>query len=177
MSATAIIRYPDPRLRKKAEEVNEIDEDIQKLITAMFEAMEEDDGIGLAAPQIGVSRRVIVVSFDDKDFERLALINPVISWLSEGKDVMEEGCLSVPGVKAEVERSVDAVVKGMTRNGRWVEITAHGLLARVLQHEIDHLNGVLFIDRLTGRERKRIAVELKSLANQYAALSMNLKQS
>lgn len=177
MSATAIIRYPDPRLRKKAEEVNEIDEDIQKLITAMFEAMEEDDGIGLAAPQIGISRRVIVVSLDDKDFERLALINPVISWLSEGKDVMEEGCLSVPGVKAEVERSVDAVVKGMTRNGRWVEITAHGLLARVLQHEIDHLNGVLFIDRLTGRERKRIAVELKSLANQYAALSMNTKQS
>jgi len=173
MKELTILKYPDPRLRKKADEVINIDREIEDLIKAMFRIMKDEDGIGLAAPQVGVSKRVIAVSLESKGFERLALINPVIQWLSKEKDFVEEGCLSVPGVRAEVERSVDAVVKGMVKSGRLVEITAHGLLARVLQHEIDHLDGVLFIDRLSEEERRRVVGELSSLEKQYSPLSIN----
>ncbi len=160
--------YPDPFLRQRSEEVREVDGSIQDLIQDMFSAMEEERGIGLAAPQIGVAKRVVVVSIEDKNLSRLALINPVIVHLSTETDVMEEGCLSLPGVNADVDRPVEAVVSGTTKNGRLVEISARGLLARVLQHEIDHLDGVLFIDRLTTKERKSINKELEELARQYA---------
>lgn len=173
MKDLSILKYPDPRLRRKAVEVSQIDGEIEDLIKTMFRIMKDEEGIGLAAPQVGVSQRVIVVSLESRGFERLALINPVIQWLSEEKDFVEEGCLSVPGVRAEVERSVDAVVKGMVKSGRLVEITAHGLLARVLQHEIDHLEGVLFIDRLSEEERGRVAGELSNLEKQYSTLSIN----
>ena len=163
--------YPDPFLRLRSEEVGEVGDSLQDLIQDMFSAMEEERGIGLAAPQIGVSKRVIVVSIEEKNFNRLALINPIIVHLSSDKDVMEEGCLSVPGVNADVERSVEAVVRGTTKNGRLVEIGAQGLLARVLQHETDHLDGVLFIDRLGPKERKRIEKELVELEQQYASLA------
>lgn len=171
MADRTIKRYPDPFLRKRAEEVNEIDDSLQELISDMFSAMEEERGIGLAAPQIGVSKRVIAISIEDKKFSRLALINPVIVHLSDETDVMEEGCLSLPGVNADVERSTEAVVHGTTKNGRLVEISAKGLLARALQHEIDHLDGILFIDRLNTKERKNIAKELEELDQQYASLT------
>jgi len=161
--------YPDPFLRQRSVEVAEIDESIHSLVEKMFTAMDDEKGIGLAAPQIGISKRVIVVSVDEKGFERLALINPEILYRSEETDVMEEGCLSVPGVNADVRRPVEAVVRGITRSGRLVEISAGGLLARVLQHEIDHLDGILFIDRLTTKERKSVEKELVELERQYAA--------
>ncbi|MGQ9616994.1 MAG: peptide deformylase [Spirochaetota bacterium] len=173
MKELTVLKYPDPRLRRKAEQVVCLDKELEDLIKTMFRIMKDEEGIGLAAPQVGVSQRVIVVSLENRGFERLALINPVIQWLSKEKDFVEEGCLSIPDVRADVERSVDAVVKGMVKSGRMVEITAHGLLARVLQHEIDHLNGVLFIDRLDEEERKRVAGELKSLEKQYSALLIN----
>jgi peptide deformylase len=171
MANRTIKRYPDPFLRKRSEDVNKIDDSLQELISDMLSAMEEERGIGLAAPQIGLSKRVIVASVEDRKFNRLALINPVIVRLSGETDVMEEGCLSLPGVNADVERSIEAVVHATTKNGRMVEISAKGLLARVLQHEIDHLDGILFIDRLNQNERKRIAKELEELDRQYASLT------
>jgi peptide deformylase len=171
MANRTIKRYPDPFLRKQSEEVSEIDDSLQELISDMFSAMGEERGIGLAAPQIGVSKRVIVISIEDRKFNRLALINPVIVNLSNETDVMEEGCLSLPGVNADVERSTEAVVRATTKNGRVVEISAKGLLARALQHEIDHLDGILFIDRLNPKERKSIAEELEELDRQYASLT------
>lgn len=171
MAKRTIKRYPDPFLRKRSEEVNEIDDSLQELISDMFSAMEEERGIGLAAPQVGVAKRVIVISVEDRKFSRLALINPVIVHLSGETDMMEEGCLSLPGVNADVERSIEAVVRGTTKNGRLVEISAKGLLARALQHEIDHLDGILFIDRLNPKERKSIAKELEELDRQYASLT------
>ena len=171
MAKRTIKRYPDPFLRKRSEEVNEIDDSLQELISDMFSAMEEERGIGLAAPQVGVAKRVIVISVEDRKFSRLALINPVIVHLSGETDVTEEGCLSLPGVNADVERSIEAVVRGTTKNGRLVEISAKGLLARALQHEIDHLDGILFIDRLNPKERKSISKELEELDRQYASLT------
>jgi peptide deformylase len=162
--------YPDPFLRKRAKEVSQIDDGILKLISDMFETMDEEDGVGLAAPQIGVSKRVIVISINEKGFDRLALVNPVIEYFSDDTDTREEGCLSLPGINADVRRPSKVVVKGITRNGRVVEISASGLLGRALQHEIDHLNGTLFIDRLEERERKGIEKDLVELERQYTAI-------
>jgi peptide deformylase len=165
-----LVTYPDPFLRKQAEEVAGIDEPTSALIKDMFKIMDEEDGIGLAAPQIGISRRIIVISTEEKNFNRLALINPVVQHVSKSTEVMEEGCLSLPGVRADVARPVEALVVGMTKSGRMVEISAKNLLARVLLHEIDHLNGMLFIDRISSRERSRIASDLSLLEERYAAL-------
>ncbi len=168
MKVEDIVRYPNPFLRKNAEQVEEIDENTRALIKDMFAIMEEAGGIGLAAPQVGVSKRVITISLNEKKFNRLALVNPVIEYSSNEREVMEEGCLSIPGVNADVSRPVRVVVKGTTRTGRVVEITAEHLLARVLQHEIDHLNGVLFIDRVNEREKSRIQEDLQALQKQPA---------
>ena len=157
--------YPDPVLRKVAVEVEEIDGYIKELISVMFEVMKAGNGIGLAAPQIGVDKRVIVVSIDEKGFERLALINPVIDYFSDRLSTMEEGCLSVPGIRADVKRPSKIVVSGITRSGRKVSIETGGLLARVIQHEIDHLNGVLFIDKLSEKEKRKISKDLDELVN------------
>jgi peptide deformylase len=160
MDTNDLKTYPNPILRKVSEEVGGVDDATLDLIRDMFRIMDEAGGIGLAAPQIGISKRIIVVSLDEKHFERLALVDPIIEHVSEDTGVMEEGCLSIPGVNAEVTRSSKVVVRGITRSGRMVEITAANLFARVLQHEIDHLNGVLFIDRLSEQERKRVEKEL-----------------
>jgi peptide deformylase len=169
MDTLQIMKYPDPFLRLVAEEIS-VDDSIEDLIHDMFDVLKEERGIGLAAPQIGVSKRIIVVSLEQKGFERLALINPVIEFLSEKTGVMEEGCLSLPGVNADVVRPLDAVVRGRMKSGREVEFEAHDLFARVLQHEIDHLNGILFIDRITPEEKKRVESGLNDLKSQYASL-------
>ena len=116
-------------------------------------------------------KRIIVVSIKEKNFERLALINPVISSFSDETVFMEEGCLSVPGINMDVRRPVKVVLRGQTRSGRLVEIDASGMLARVVQHEIDHLDGVLFIDRLEDRDKKAIEADLKNLYRQYSTAS------
>jgi peptide deformylase len=170
MTSLSIVTYPDPLLRRSAEEVRLPDDALSALINDMFTAMKENDGVGLAAPQMGMSRRVIVISLEEKEFSRLALINPTVEYTSPRTDTAEEGCLSLPGVRADVPRPVEAVVRGTTRSGRTVEITARDLLARVLLHEIDHLNGVLFIDRAGKRERSRIASDLNALERRYQAL-------
>ena len=143
MSVLDIRRAGDPVLKEKAKPVPKITKQIKTLIDNMTETMREADGVGLAAPQIGFSLRVIVVDIGEGLIE---LINPEIVE-SEGCEVATEGCLSVPGMYGDVERFTQVVVKGLDRHGEMVSIAGNGLLARALQHEIDHLEGVLFIER------------------------------
>jgi peptide deformylase len=139
-----ILRFPNPILRKKAKAVKRVTTEIAKLITDMIETMKNAPGVGLAAPQVGESVRVIVADVGDGT---IALINPKIVSKS-GQQTFTEGCLSLPGVEAPVERAGHVVVKGMDRSGRSVTVEAKGLMATVLQHEIDHLDGYVFIDRV-----------------------------
>ena len=145
-----IIKYGNPILRKKSEEVQELNDDIKTLIENMKETLlSSGNGIGLAAPQVGINKRLFVYSDLDEDKEpkdRLhAIINPIIK-KKTGKDTAIEGCLSIPGMHAEVERAYRVVVEGMNEEGDTVRIKAEELLARCLQHEYDHLEGVMYID-------------------------------
>lgn len=140
-----IIRFPNPILRKKAKALKKVTPDIIKLIDNMIETMHAAPGVGLAAPQVGKSIQVIVVDIGQGP---IALVNPKIISKS-GTQVFTEGCLCLPGVEAPVERAAAVKVKGLDREGNKVEISAEGLLATVLQHEIDHLDGKVFIDRVS----------------------------
>ena len=171
MSNYTIKIYPDPVLRKISDEVHEINEGTRALIKDMFEIMEEEGGIGLAAPQVGISKRIIVLSLKEKNFEKMALVNPVIVSSSKETAFMEEGCLSIPGINADVQRSTKLIARGLTRSGKMVEITASNLLTRVLLHEIDHLDGVLFIDRLSDKEKKKVEGDLQTLYQQYSTVT------
>jgi len=133
----------DKVLKEKAGAVSHVDKKIRKLLDDMTQTMYNADGVGLAAPQVGVSLRVIVIDVDD---ELIELINPVIV-SSEGCELGTEGCLSIPGVFGEVERFSEVTVTGLNRFGKNVSIRGTGLLARALQHEIDHLDGILFIEK------------------------------
>lgn len=133
----------DPVLRMKAREVREIDDNIRRLVKDMFDTMYDANGVGLAAPQVGISKRIIVVDTGDLP---IALINPVILERI-GENTSVEGCLSIPGVQGEVTRAERVSVKGTTLDGKEHEFHAEGLFARALQHEIDHLDGILFIDK------------------------------
>jgi peptide deformylase len=144
----------DPVLRKKADEVPEITPELRRLIDDMFETMYAEEGVGLAAPQVGISQRVIVVDPHEEGTRGFALINPVVREVGKQLDRGEEGCLSIPGLKDIVERPLNVVVEGLTPEGENKRIEAEGLLARILQHEIDHIDGILFIDRLSPLKRK-----------------------
>ncbi|MBX6365118.1 MAG: peptide deformylase [Gemmatimonadetes bacterium] len=146
----------DPVLRQKAEPLAAVDPETRQLIADMFDTMYDADGVGLAAPQVGVARRVIVVDPRDENVQPFALVNPVIVELGRELARGEEGCLSIPGVKDIVERPATVVVEALDREGAPVHIAAEGLLARVLQHEIDHLDGILFFDRLSPLKRKML---------------------
>lgn len=150
MAVLPIVRYPDAVLRQKAKRVSNIDGSVQRLIDDMVDTMHEIEGVGLAAPQIGVSLRVIVIELPGE--EMLALVNPQIVKRS-GERLVEEGCLSVPGYRGEIERSLKVIVKGLDRNGREVRVRGEGLLAQALEHEIDHLNGMLYIDQLESMDK------------------------
>jgi peptide deformylase len=145
-----ILTYPDPFLQKKAAPVSLVNDRIRELVRDMFDTMRAASGIGLAAPQIGVGKRVIVVDVSpvEKDIPPLALVNPRIVE-SRGLTVGVEGCLSIPGVEGEVPRGEVVLLKALDDQGQPVQLTARGLLARALQHEIDHLDGILFIDRIS----------------------------
>lgn len=142
MSRLAIRIYGDPVLRQKALPVKSIDRRVKRLAKYMEDAMNEADGIGLAAPQVGVSERIIIVKIKSP----IVLINPVITYM-EGEEIGEEGCLSIPNVVGDVSRATRVIVKGLDLNGQEIEIEAKNLSARAFQHEIDHLDGILFIDR------------------------------
>jgi peptide deformylase len=165
MSTKEIITYPDPVLRKKSEPVEKVDKEIKQLIEDMTETMYASRGIGLAAIQIGVLKRVILVNVGEGS---VLLVNPEILE-DEGETQMEEGCLCLPGVMLEVKRSEKVKVKGLNRKGEEIIIHAEGLLARALQHEIDHLKGVLIIDKISKIKRELVTSKLKKEAKERVA--------
>jgi peptide deformylase len=146
----------DPVLRTPAEPVAEVDDEVRQLIDDMLETMYDADGVGLAAPQVGVSRRVIVIDVREPDVAPFGLVNPVIVERADEVERGEEGCLSIPGLRDIVERSAKVVVEGLDRDGLPRRIEAEGLLARALQHEVDHLDGILFIDRVSPLKRQML---------------------
>ena len=154
MATREIVTTPDPVLRKKARKVSDFGPELQKLIDDMVETMRAAPGVGLAAPQVNVSQRVIVVEYGDEEDEEApaklyTLVNPEIVRYSTETVLGNEGCLSVVGYQGEVDRFLQVTVKALNRRGKPVKIKAKGWTARIFQHEIDHLDGVLFVDRAT----------------------------
>jgi peptide deformylase len=159
MALLEILHFPDSRLRIRAEPVTQLDDKIAKIVENMFETMYEAPGIGLAATQVNIHQRIIVIDVSLKRNEPLCLINPNIVG-SEGVECMEEGCLSVPDVFERVERAQQITVQALDRKGEIFTLTAEGLLAVCIQHEIDHLQGKLFVDYLSPLKRQRIRKKL-----------------
>ena len=153
-----------PVLRQRAAEVEAVDDDVRRLIRDMFDTMYAANGQGLAAPQVGVSRRIIVLDVPQSDAPAYALINPRIVEQSAETARAEEGCLSIPGVSDVVERPARVVVEALDADGAPVRIAADGDLARCLQHEIDHLDGILYIDRLSPLKRKMLLARYRKQA-------------
>jgi peptide deformylase len=155
MTLRRIVTLPDPVLRRKAKPVTDFGPEFQTLVDDMIETMRVAPGVGLAAPQVGISDRLIVVEYPLDDEEEDApkklfvVVNPEIKVASEDTELAIEACLSIPGLQGEVERNLEVVVKGLNRRGQAVKIKARGWLARIFQHEIDHLDGVVFTDRAT----------------------------
>ncbi|MGC1778186.1 MAG: peptide deformylase [Xanthobacteraceae bacterium] len=171
MAVREIIILPDKRLRLVSEPVKHVDAGIKKLIEDMFETMYKAPGIGLAAIQIGVTKRVITMDLSKKedDHEPQVFINPEIVWSSEDTAKYEEGCLSIPDYYEEVERPTQVKVKYLDRAGKPREVEAKGLFATCLQHEIDHINGVLFIDHLSKLKRDRVIKKFAKAAKKVEA--------
>jgi len=144
------LKHPDPVLRRKAKRVSRVDESLNRLIDDMIETMYQASGAGLAAPQVGVSLKIAVIGIPDEDV--IVLVNPELVKKS-GERVVIEGCLSVPGYRGEIKRAEKVTVKALDRNGKAFRIKADDLLAEVLEHEIDHLNGILYIDHLESTDK------------------------
>jgi len=155
MAVLEILKYPHPLLKKRSQEIEKIDENIRQLIQDMTETMYDANGVGLAACQVGVGKRIIVLDVSPMDPEQdlFALINPEIVAEEEEID-HEEGCLSVPDCQEIIKRKQKVRVRGMSSEGKEVELEAQGILAIALQHEVDHLNGVLILDRMSGLKRE-----------------------
>lgn len=165
MAILDILQFPDPRLRNRARPVKQVDDDVRQLVDDMFETMYQAPGIGLAAVQVNDARRVVVIDISEEKDAPLALINPEIVQ-REGIEEMDEGCLSVPGVYETVQRADRVRVRALDREGRVFERDAEGLLAVCIQHEIDHLDGKLFVDYLSSLKRQRIRKKLEKEARQ-----------
>ncbi|TDA68139.1 MAG: peptide deformylase [Chloroflexi bacterium] len=155
MALREIVTVPNDVLRRKARKITEFDKELQKTIDDMIETMREAPGVGLAAPQVGLSERLVVVEYEEDDEKEdspkklYVVVNPEVISTSEETEMGIEGCLSIPGLVGEVERSLEIVVRGQNRRGQPVKIKANGWLARIFQHEIDHLDGILYTDRAT----------------------------
>ena len=165
MALLEILHYPDPRLRNVAEPVTDFDNDINDLVDNMFETMYAAPGIGLAATQVNVHKRILVADVSENRDQGICLVNPEIIELS-GKEQMEEGCLSVPGVFETVERADAIKVAALDRHGKSITVEAGGLLAVCIQHEIDHLDGKLFVDYLSQLKRSRIRKKIEKTQKQ-----------
>jgi peptide deformylase len=168
LSILTILEFPDERLRKKAEKVQAVDDSIRKLVDDMFETMYESRGVGLAATQVNVHRRVIVIDVSEEKNAPLCLINPEIV-AKDGVEESEEGCLSVPGFFEKVQRAEHVRVKALNRDGQPFELEAKDLLAVCIQHEIDHLDGKLFVDYLSPLKRQRIKKKLEKIHKMEAS--------
>ena len=163
MAVLEIVQFPHPVLKEKSETVEGINQAIEKLVKNMADTMYNAPGSGLAANQVGVNKQIMVVDVSSAEEEKntIVIINPRIVSMSDETEIMEEGCLSVPDFRAEVERAVTVTVLGKDLEGEDVEVEAEGFFSRVLQHEIDHLNGVLYIDRIGKLKRQRYVRQRK----------------
>ncbi|MDA9094905.1 peptide deformylase [Porticoccaceae bacterium] len=161
MARLNILEYPNPRLRIKAAPVKVVDDKIRRLIDDMFETMADANGIGLAASQVDVHQRVIVMDLAEDSPDPRVFINPEIEVIEPEMTPYEEGCLSVPGFYEPVDRPTHVIIRALDRDGNAFEEEAHGLLAVCIQHEIDHLEGKLFVDYLSPLKRQRIRTKLK----------------
>ena len=170
MALRQILEFPDLRLRKVAKPVADVDDTIRKLIDDMFETMYEAQGIGLAATQIDVHLRVVVIDLQNEINEPLIMINPEFEVLTQEIDEMQEGCLSVPGIYEVVKRPEHIRLRALNRVGNAFELEAYGLLAVCIQHECDHLNGKLFVDHLSNLKRSRIRSKLTKQKRAEAAI-------
>jgi len=170
MSIRPLVILPDPKLRLISEPVKEITQEIRQLSDDMLETMYDAPGVGLAAIQIGVPLRVVTmdVSKSEDEHQPMVLINPEITWASQEKRVYEEGCLSIPEYYEEVERPDRVRFRYMNLQGEVIEQEADGLLATCVQHEVDHLNGILFIDYLSKLKRDRVMTKFKKAAKREA---------
>jgi len=160
MALLSILRYPDPRLHKVAQLVSVIDDRLRALIDDMFETMYDAKGIGLAATQVDVHQRLIVIDVSEERDQRLVLINPELVWTSDERVKGDEGCLSVPGIYDGVERAERVKVRALDEQGQAREIEADGLLAVCIQHEMDHLMGKVFVEYLSPLKQGRIKTKL-----------------
>ena len=160
MAILSVVHYPDQRLRTIAQPVHEVDDFIRQLVDDMFETMYQAPGIGLAATQVDVHKRVIVIDITEDKNQPLCFINPEIIE-KNGTETMDEGCLSVPGIYEPVERAEMIKVRALDRNGGSFEMEAHGLLSVCIQHEVDHLIGKLFVDYLSELKRQRIRKKME----------------
>jgi peptide deformylase len=168
MALLEILHFPDPRLRNLARPVTEVDDAVRQLVDDMFETMYAAPGIGLAATQVNVAKRIVVIDISEDKTQPLCLINPEIIE-KHGAEEMEEGCLSVPGVYDVVQRAERIRVRALDRDGQVFETETDGLLAVCIQHEIDHLDGKLFVDYLSQLKRTRIRKKLEKEQRQSAA--------
>lgn len=159
-----IFKYGDEVLREATSEVDKFDDSLSILLDAMFETLEEADGVGLAGPQVGVSKRIFVID-TRRPGERIAFVNPQILETSDDSVPYEEGCLSIPGVYHDVMRPSRVVVRARDKEGKAFTLEAEGLLARVIQHEYDHLEGRLFTDRLEKGEREKLLARYEKQAS------------
>lgn len=164
MAILEIKKYPDPILRKKAQPVEKITDEIEKLQKDMVETMIKNEGVGLAATQVGQLKRIIIIQTEKDPLE---LINPKIIKRSKKTEITEEGCLNFPGFWLKIKRAKEVEVSALDKAGREVQISAQGPQARIFQHEIDHLNGILFIDRLSFFQRLKIRKKLKEFMKRF----------
>ncbi len=172
MAILPIRKYPDPVLREPAQPVTVIDQDLRQLAADMIETMEDAHGVGLAAPQVGVGLRMVIVDFDPENGDARVLINPVITKRSGRKELGDEGCLSFPGMRSRVKRSPRVVCEAQNLDGEIVEYQAEGLSARAVQHELDHLDGMLFIDKVGPSDKLSLRDELAELEDNYADIAL-----
>ena len=167
MAKLKVYEYPHPVLKQKAEKVAKVDDEIRNFLDDMLETMYDAAGVGLAAPQVGVSKRIVVIDVAHPDegekHNPIYLVNPEIIWHSDEESCQYEGCLSVPDQSAEVSRYKQVRVQYLDYNGKEAEIMAEGLLAIALQHEIDHLDGILYIDRISRLKRQMLLKKLQKM--------------
>lgn len=164
MAILPVLRFPDERLKTKAQPVTEVNDEIRKIISDMFETMYAENGVGLAATQVDIHQRIVVIDVSENKEHPYTLINPEIIHKSNETIINEEGCLSVPGCYAKVDRSVNVTVKALDKNGQEFTLDGEELLAVCIQHELDHLNGILFVDYLSPLKRQRIKTKLEKEA-------------
>ncbi len=167
MSVLKLCEYPDPILKEKSQEVLSVNDEIKRILQDMLETMYSAGGVGIAAPQVGILKRLVVIDVEQKDEDTrgnpIFMVNPQIVWKSEETNICEEGCLSVPQQRAEVERAASVRAVYTDFNGKSCEISAEGLLAKAIQHELDHLDGILYIDRISRLKRNMLLKKLQKM--------------